>query len=80
MRVPPDCIQVFVQGKVVLMNRGMVLRALVSLASLAIGVRASDFLAAGRAGRVSVKCRVAAVLESGGSRSQAERGKYGLVF
>ena len=31
------------------MNRGMVLRALVSLASLVIGVRASDFLAAGRA-------------------------------
>jgi hypothetical protein len=49
MKVPPDCIQVFVQGKDVLMNRGMVLRALVSLASLVIGVRASDFLAAGRA-------------------------------
>ena len=39
MKVPPDCIQVFVQGKDVLMNRGMVLRALVSLASLVIGVR-----------------------------------------
>ena len=78
MKVPPDCIQVFVQGNDVLMNRGMVLRALVSLASLVIGVRASDFLAAGHA--LAVKYRVAAVLESGGSRRQAEHGKYGLVF
>jgi hypothetical protein len=81
MRVPPDCIQVFVQGKDVLMNRGMVLRALVSLASLVIwGQSVGFFSGRARAGRVSVKCRVAAVLESGGSRSQAEHGKYGLVF
>lgn len=39
MKVAPDRIRVFVQGKDVLMNRGMVLRALVSLASLVIGVR-----------------------------------------
>ena len=49
MKVPPDRIQVFVPGKDVHMNRGMVLRALVSPASLVIGVRASDFLAARRA-------------------------------